>query len=719
MNQRLLFAVGVCLFGPSVVRSQDPIDDIVGHGCFEAARSVHSKDDCNENVSVESCLCQDDSFLKTVMQCVRHEEDEDEDSITEAKNSVKKYCNAEIGKRMVTNSRMATALKMKRSGDGLSTSSEPSLVVRGKYDGLDPKAVKVLKDSKKKRKKSDKYALRFGWGIIGYIALVALLRSISNFAYKAMPKVLRAFDNPTCRRIRKHTMLPATFGTKHSHPHYIRGFSFNIPTREQSIILSVYVIMNIIFMFVGYQTYDWPENVRDYFPSDKYNSKIDPTKYLQKQLSNRAGILAISQFPLLILFAGRNNFLLWVTGWSLDAFNVFHKWFGRMIVLLLFVHAIAYSIYEGKEKYIEIWEETYWRWGVVGVICACLIVFQSLHYFRSLKYEFFLITHLLLAIFFTVGAWYHLTLLKYYEYVYAGVAVWAFDRFLRLARIFASGVNSKAEVKYHDGDVIELKMSYSKLWKFYPGSYSFIHIMRWNRFWQNHPFTLIESPKPEDEGKLVMFARAKDGFTKHTKEYLQQQGESNNTTVNVLIEGPYGCSHPVHKYDEIVMFAGGIGITGIYCYAQSIRKNSSKNHKIYFNWVIPNTKPLDWFREYLDYLQGDDRFDVQIHINKDRELVEEDPSGSNTELAEEDNGYSNDENEKRDSQSINSYNLKKSYGKPNVYNTVNEHIRGSNGSTAFLVCGPGPMNDEVRKSIAQNIEAAEGRVDYFEESFSW
>jgi predicted ferric reductase len=687
-------------------------DDITGHGCFEAARADHTFE-CCDSADDTPCLCQNEVFLGTVMLCIQNEEPDG--NIADARSFVKRECNNALKRRVITTSHLRTVLK-RANEDQFAEGSKRDLegklsrplVVRGKYDGMSPEAVKLLKDSKKKRKKSDLYAQYFGYGIIGYIALISLLRSISNFAYRALPKVLKAFDSSFCRKVRKHTMLPATFGTKHSHPHYVNGFSFNIPTRQQTLILTVYFIMNFIFMFVGYQTYDWPENSHEIVPEKSW-SKVDPTKYLQKQICNRSGILAISQFPLLILFAGRNNFLLWFTGWSLDAFNVFHKWFGRMVVLLLFVHAVAYSIYEGHEKYLKLWgEEAYWRWGVAAFICGAVIVFQSLHFFRALKYEIFLVFHILLAVFFTIGAWHHLIELSYYEYVFAACAVWAFDRFIRLVRIVVSGVGSKAEIKYHDGDVIEMKINYSRLWKFYPGSYAFIHILRWNRFWQNHPFTLIESPKPEDEGKLIMFARTKKGFTRQTKEFLQMQ--SNTATVNVLVEGPYGSSHPVHKYDNIVMFAGGIGITGVYCYAQSLRKESSRDYKVHFNWVIPDQKPLEWFGDYLDYLQTDDRFEVRIHINEDRELVDEDP------INEHEN---KDQEEKTDSQSLSSGSLKKSYGKPSVYNTVNDHIRNDNGTTAFLVCGPGPMNDEVRKSISENVESAKNRVDYFEESFSW
>jgi predicted ferric reductase len=568
------------------------------------------------------------------------------------------------------------------------------------FEGLRPRARYILEVSKLKQKQSDFYAEYYGAAILGYVALICLLRTFSNFVYKAAPSFLRKLDSRVCRKVRKHTMLPATFGTKHSNPHYVTGFSFNIPTREQTLILVGYVILNIVFMCVSYQTFDFPPDSYRIIPPDLWGH-LNRKKYLQKQICNRAGILAVSQFPLLILFAGRNNFLLLLTGWSLDAFNVFHKWFGRIIVILLFIHAVAYTIYLDHDIYISMWAESFWRWGVVAFVCSSVIVFQSLHYFRALRYEIFLVFHTLLAVFFTVGAWYHLKDQFFYQYVYAAIAVWAFDRALRICRILFSGLNSKADVRYHDGGVMELNIKYSRFWKPYPGAYAFIHFLKWNRFWQNHPFTIIQSPKPEDDGKLVIFIRVKSGITKRTKHYVRSC-EDSIKTIRLFVDGPYGCSYPVHKYDNIFMFAGGIGITAVYSYALALKNRSVRDNRVYIHWVIPDVRPLGWFADYLSHLQTDDRFHIRVHISNEREVEPQ--------LA----------HEKRDTfESITLDNLDKSYGRLNVYDMAAEYLHSCKGSSAFLVCGPGPMNDDVRKAISKNIEHAPDRVDYFEESFSW
>lgn len=700
--------------------SAAPHLELTGLGCLSSAKKNYEVFGC-DNSNDESCLCKNDNFLQTVILCVKNEEDDI--LFKYGKKAVKRACNEASGKRLVTNSKLRQALKSANEKiihkrDIVSNDSNYILEVRSdKYEGMDDRAIEIMKDAKMKSHLSDTYGTNMGYGILGYMLLVFILRSISNLAYKALPVVLNFFDGKISRKIRRYALLPATFRKHHSNPFYIKGYTFNIPTREHTIITTVYVILNVVFCFVGYQSFTLPPDAKDHLEPE-YLYEYQGNSFLVGQIAQRVGIIPTIQFPLLILFGGRNNFLIWITGWPLDTFNIYHKWFGRIIILQLFAHAVVYS-YSVSDSYAEMWSATYWKWGAVAFICGAFILGQSVHYFRALRYELFLVLHILLAIFFTVGAWWHLIEMFYYQFVYAAVAVWALDRFIRLVRIVISGVTSKADIKFHEGDIIEIKMNYSRLWKFYPGSYVFVHFLRWNRFWQNHPFTLVESPREEDNGKLVIFAKAKDGITRHTKEYLLKQ-EQKSAQIGVWIEGPYGPKHPVHKYDEVVMFAGGIGITGVYCYAQSIRKNSTRQQKIYLNWVIPDTKPLDWFSEYLEYLREDERFEITIHINKNRDFVEDEPDTSSIEeFSDEEIEREQMSSGEKKAESINSGSLNKSFGRPVCYQIIQDHLKNAQGSVSIVVCGPGTMNDEIRKSISENMEDAKGRVDYFEESFSW
>jgi hypothetical protein len=152
----------------------------------------------------------------------------------------------------------------------------------------------------------------------------------------------------------KRYFLPATFGTAHVR----RPFFLSIPLRFQSILIFIYVAVNIVFLCVHYHLFDenlyWPEELN-----------IQLTRYL----ADRSGILAFSQIPLLIAFAGRNNILIWLTGWSFTTFNVWHKWVARICLLHTFIHSVAYTVYAfqegGAAELAEYYMDTYLRWGAV------------------------------------------------------------------------------------------------------------------------------------------------------------------------------------------------------------------------------------------------------------------------------------------------------------------------------------------------------------------
>lgn len=546
---------------------------------------------------------------------------------------------------------------------------------------------------------------KYAAAMVGFLGLCFLLRAISNIAYKASSKVLMYFDNRPSRWLRKNIMLPATFGQRHSQPHYAGPYTFVMPTRAQSLILVVYFIANFVIYLPNYPIIE---------PTEGATSKAGQ---LCRLISNRAGVYATFQFPFLLLFGGRNNFFIWITGWPLDYFNVLHKWIGRGVMVNLFIHGVTYSAYYGYEGgYSTEWSRPVWYWGIIGFLAGVIIFVQSVHYLRALKYELFLIVHILMAVVFTLGAWKHVPHGNQIEFIYAAVAVWCFDRLLRFVRIIWGGINSKATVKLFPDDVIQIDIGYSRWWRPYPGAYVFLHFLRWNRFWQNHPFTITEPPQNVD-GKIRIMARTKAGITNHTKNYLLKKPD-HTCEMRVWIEGPYGPKHHLQRYNRIMFIAGGIGIPGVYGYADALRKQGDSKHRITLLWVIRDERPLRWFGEQLNYLASDERFDVRVYITQGVGNLTESSETDSVEMVGE--GV-----EKKESISPTPSGpqldprVKIEYGLPNVYNEVRSVIKEEDGMSAYMVCGPGGMNDMVRKSVCDHIMDAKNRIDYFEEAFSW
>lgn len=98
-----------------------------------------------------------------------------------------------------------------------------------------------------------------------------------------------------------------------------------------------------------------------------------PTYELQysRYIGLRAGILTVSQLPVVWVFAARNDPLLWLTGWSFATYNRFHRWVARLCLLLAFTHATCFSIYTWKsgagliDYYTTSWLLEYWYCGAI------------------------------------------------------------------------------------------------------------------------------------------------------------------------------------------------------------------------------------------------------------------------------------------------------------------------------------------------------------------
>lgn len=84
--------------------------------------------------------------------------------------------------------------------------------------------------------------------------------------------------------------------------------------------------------------------------TEKYSRFTNQHDQIWTYVTDRTGILAVVNFPLLWVFAGRNDVLLWLTGWSFGTFNMFHRWLARIATVEAIIHSIGYTYLtvEGK-----------------------------------------------------------------------------------------------------------------------------------------------------------------------------------------------------------------------------------------------------------------------------------------------------------------------------------------------------------------------------------
>ena len=75
-------------------------------------------------------------------------------------------------------------------------------------------------------------------------------------------------------------------------------------------------------------------------------SWADKPSQLWRYIADRTGIIAFANLPFLWLFAVRNDFVLWITGWSFATANNFHRWIARVATVEAILHSIGYSVLE-------------------------------------------------------------------------------------------------------------------------------------------------------------------------------------------------------------------------------------------------------------------------------------------------------------------------------------------------------------------------------------
>ncbi|KPI38249.1 putative ferric transmembrane component [Cyphellophora attinorum] len=417
-------------------------------------------------------------------------------------------------------------------------------------------------------------------------------------------------------RLRPYVVYPSTFGGRHVQP-LPHGIG-NAPTMGQGMYIVFFVILNVICSAVGHNSVQ---------PNAFYKNTREE---IMLYVANCTGVIAFALLPLVILFAGRNNFLLWITNWSHATYLLFHRHVARIFMVHCIVHSIVeIELYRSQGLAVEQMRLSYWVWGVVGTVMACALVVFSARLFRRLTYEVFLVLHILMAILLLVGCWYHVELLfkrrwGYEFWLYAAFAVWIFDRAARLLRLAQTGPLRAEMQELGSSGVVRIDIPGVR-WSLHPGHHAYISWpgLSWWRTFGSHPFSVIplsHCQHPDDEVESAITAPSTGSgrtsptlavitdlekavskirsiplhtrplirpgvrlYVKKHKGITSRLGSARN--ILTLLEGPYR-NHSVGvapnagvlACDRLILLAGGIGITGV---ASWIRAHT--NVKLYWS----------------------------------------------------------------------------------------------------------------------------------------
>lgn len=476
-----------------------------------------------------------------------------------------------------------------------------------------------------------------------------------------------------------------------------------VPTRGQALFIAYLLAINVILSAVGHHSKQ---------PNGWYTTeKVEICTYV----ANRLGVLSFANIATSVLFAGRNNILLWITDWSHSTFLLLHRWVAVICVLQACLHSAIYlQIYtaDAGYDYSSESEIPYWYWGIVATLTMALLVPMSVLPLRQKLYELFLAWHVILSLLALTGCYLHVYLRfdhqwGYEVWIYIAFAFWAFDRLMRVLRMAKNGV--------HEGHITKVDEDYIRLdvpGVFASGQvYLYFPSLTW-RFWENHPFSVatgllhqgsriqeqqyqsakldseqytldlekapaqhsqpaLHEPSPaanrDYEIGLTFLIRARSGLTALLRHQKQ---------LPVLVESSYGQSmlskHGfgcIASYPNLICIVGGVGITAVL----PLLAEHVGNKKLYWGVRGPNLVNA------VSQISGGDSI-----ANMDAEIVE---------------------GRRLDLQAI-------------LESELSLASNAGNG-TAVVVSGPPSMADEARRIVSKLATKTNDAIGFFEETYGW
>ncbi|KAK9449020.1 ferric reductase NAD binding domain-containing protein [Limtongia smithiae] len=546
----------------------------------------------------------------------------------------------------------------------------------------------------------------YGNILIAYIGFFVLASGIYNL-YQ------RIFDinKPESRlvvKFRQYFTMPAAFGGKHAEPLKIGKLSVGtLHSRWQMIAIFGFYALNIIFLFVSIDVF-------------KENLTSTVQAQWRDYLTTRSGVIATVLCVPTFLFGGRNNILMYISGWSFETCNVWHRHIGFWMMWQSAIHGIAYTaqyiIYDNYAS--RIWGQFNIFAGTLATLLAGILILLTWYPIRHYYYEIFLVLHIGLAGAFARYCYAHVVAERYPKYMYAMVAVWAFDRFVRLVRICLHGLYLEAEITA-TGDATMVKIKPWFNWKPKPGQYAFLYIADPRfKFWESHPFSIIESR----DGTYRFIVGKQSGMTKMLYDRAAK-GENSTAKIRVMVEGFYGEEQPVRRYGTVLVVGGGIGITAAMSTTLSLVRRAQNNQRVIFYWVLRGRETLGWVKEQVEEICRGSNIEVNI-LCRPSDAAEaaafaEKTVGASSEDDTDSAGSFSEEKVSRTNSSDYPVSVTMFNDRPDFDKIVSTVIAEAPGSVAVLTCGPGSLVDVCRRSVAENLGNGKGRVEYFEDAFSW
>ncbi|KAH8707680.1 Ferric/cupric reductase transmembrane component B [Beauveria bassiana] len=299
--------------------------------------------------------------------------------------------------------------------------------------------------------------------------------------------------------------------------------------------------------------------------------------------------------------------------------------------------------------------------------------------------------------------------------------IWIFDRIVRVLRSAAFSPlswGSKARASYSQAaDIVQVSVpvEWYSLRKPKPGTFFYLTVLSdvKSRL-QSHPFTVaavVTKPPVQAEERTALLApthcddgngktqtaigsasiefliRPYNGFTAQLRELALDTKQ-----FKVLVEGPYGTSHPLHTYNHVVFIVGGTGIVTPISYMHRLIGNSKRKPVVDLHWAVREPAFANMVLEhYLGEALRADNIEVTLHASRSIDL-----------------------------QPLFSESVSQRMGRPAIPAIIAATATAAGrGRLAVVACGPEGILDDARLGVVRALNKATCTIDYFQDSFAW
>lgn len=323
---------------------------------------------------------------------------------------------------------------------------------------------------------------------------------------------------------------------------------------------------------------------------------------------------------------------------------------------------------------------------------------------------------------------------KYNGCLWPCVAIWCLDRLVRLGRIVyqsviprcAKGVKAVATFDKRS-EMIRLDITdfFHKSQVVPPVQFYYVYTPGALKGYESHPFTLCSwnrlgpslssSPQgsldidPEkqitsmfqpveetilsDQLSHSFLIRPYGGFTERLRDKINASHEkAGSSEITVFIEGPYGNTMDLSHYSDVLIIAGGSGITAAVSHAYHLL--ATGNTTIRLAWAVPQRHLVDNVCENeLAAIVRNRRFYLDVYLTSGAAEDPEKPAG------------------------IPPYAVH--FGRPDIYAVMRDARQKCTSDLAVVTCGTPAMADVCRAGVVRLLGENGANVAYFNETMLW